>query len=214
MKRKTKEELQKGLKSMKNIEIKPEYQLPDGDMVVQEYDARMKAKLQVHGHSYVLIHEGKTIAFAHPEDFSSDDVIGKISLKNCQVIENGYDLDELANQFYMTDNNHKASIHSFKTGFQKAMEILVDKKFSLEDMIKCSVEHARFCSTLKNNIPNLSAWINNEGKNYIQSLQQNEWDVEIITEFVEEEKTGLPELSWGRLAPKLDADGCLILKKV
>jgi len=46
-----------------------------------------------------------------------------------------------------------------------------------------------------------------------QSLQQTEWDVEIEMEFVEEEQTGT-HLVWGRATPKLDADGCLILKKI
>jgi len=46
-----------------------------------------------------------------------------------------------------------------------------------------------------------------------QSLQQTEWDVEIEMEFVEEEQTGT-HLVWGRTTPKLDADGCLILKKI
>jgi hypothetical protein len=72
-------------------------------------------------------------------------IYGKLSIKNCQAIENGYDLDDSLSNF--------------------------------------------------------------------QSLQQTEWDVEIEMEFVEEEQTGT-HLVWGRATPKLDADGCLILKKI
>lgn len=72
-------------------------------------------------------------------------IYGKLSIKNCQAIERGYDLDDSLSNF--------------------------------------------------------------------QSLQQTEWDVEIEMEFVEEEQTGT-HLVWGRTTPKLDADGCLILKKI
>lgn len=72
-------------------------------------------------------------------------IYGKLSIKNCQAIERGYDLDDSLSNF--------------------------------------------------------------------QSLQQTEWDVEIEMEFVEEEQTGT-HLVWGRTTPKLDADICLILKKI
>ena len=61
----------------------------------------------------------------------------KLSLKNCQAIENGYDLDELARNYvdeqpndflYTTDEYWNAQV-DFKKGFQKAME-LMDKKYS------------------------------------------------------------------------------------
>jgi hypothetical protein len=43
---------------------------------------------------------------------------------------------------------------------------------------------------------------------------QTEWDVEIVTEFIEEEKTGVENVVWGRLVPKLDENGNLILKRL
>lgn len=158
----------------------------------------MEAKLQIHGHSYVLIHEGKTIAFAHPEDFSSDDVIGKLSLKNCEAIKDGYDLDEFYKELDISKSDiHITERHYYKLGFQKAIEILGDKKFSEEQM------RMAYGRQFDDSFPV-----------FLQSLQPNEWDVEVATEFVEEEKTGLEDLSWGRLTPELDADGCLILRKI
>jgi hypothetical protein len=124
-----------------------------------------------------------------------------ISLKNCEAIENGYDLDELINQFYMSDNKHKASIYSFKKGFQKALEILGDKKYTEEDL-KWMFQYG---FGLENGISR------NEYDAQVQSLQQTEWDVEIVTDKV----TAYTEdgLDYKEKIPKLDADGCLILKR-
>jgi hypothetical protein len=108
----------------------------------------------------------------------------KLSLKNCEVISNGYDLDELAEE-WIDVNSHKWSNNnnevgdnygSFKSGFQKALEILGDKKFSEEDMInyawyvvKTMGEYASHESA-NSSLAMLKVW---------QSLQQTEFDVEI-----------------------------------
>lgn len=60
---------------------------------------------------------------------------------------------------------------AFIQGFKKAQE-LNNKKFSLEDMIRCSVEHAKYCDSVTNGIPNFAHWCNYEGKSFIQSLSQ------------------------------------------
>jgi hypothetical protein len=101
----------------------------------------------------------------------------RLSLKNIQAIERGYDLDELAKQecIYPIYNDLKVSNcpinkklveRGFKIGFQKLLEILGDKKFSKEDMIKC------FNASMN------EGWVRADF--YIQSLQQTEWDVEIV----------------------------------
>ena len=96
-------------------------------------------------------------------------LLPNLSLKNCQAIERGYDLDELAkseckNSSY-NDLNHLVE-RGFKIGFQKALEILGDKEFSEEDMEKCFNAES-------------NGWVRADF--YIQSLQQTEWDVEIVT---------------------------------
>jgi hypothetical protein len=121
---------------------------------------------------------------------SFDNPKGKLSLKNCQAIELGYDLDELVKEDffrgkyqYHLANNH---LEFFKVGFQKALEILGDKKFSEDDILKAIEMYYE------------------KGKIFIeiiQSLQQTEWDVEVETHPRE----------WIK---KLDEDGCLILKKI
>ena len=118
-----------------------------------------------------------------------------LSLKNCQAIERGYDLEELAYEFswnYQSDPNYGDTIHVFKEGFQKCLELMGDKKFSEED-IRMAFSHVQ-------NEPTFDE--------FIQSLQQTEWDVEVVM---------VPALSnngnvyYGDI-PKLDENGCLILK--
>lgn len=210
MKRKTKEELQKGLKSVENIEIKPEYQLPDGDMVVQEYDGRMKTKLIKTGDQYLLQDEaGETLAI------TNGTIKGRmLSLKNCQAIENGYDLDELAKEttrnFLGPDVPENIMVfitHSkmFQKGFKKALSILDGKNFSINEM-----EYARDKGKRDGDI----LW--NE---FIQLLQQTEWDVEIETEVIPD-LDSRPEIDGQIFSTnkkeviKLDMNGCLILKRI
>lgn len=115
-----------------------------------------------------------------------------LSLKNCQAIENGYDLMKLAEE-----NSHKyydvkttdwhCNYNGFFSGFQKALEILGDKKFTKEDMGRIMV-YGYDKSTENEYLSRIPF------DEYIQSLQQTEWSVT----FNPEEK---------------DADGCLILKR-
>ncbi len=148
---------------------------------------------------------------------SDDDLTGKLSLKNCQAIERGYDLDELAEkEFPLLDESwcrtgavHEENLqllghrNSFQKGFQKCLELIGDKKFSEDDMkfmFDCGRNYQR------------TADIDCHFTNAIKSLQQTEWEVEI-----EMEKTREPKLpNWtvkiGGL--KLDSDGCLILKRI
>ena len=153
---------------------------------------------------YLYVDESWSIASTDAKDNRDK----KLSLKNCQAIELGYDLDELALYAYKpeTSINHSAmykylAIRFFKEGFQKALEILGDKKFSEGDM-----EEA-FADGQLNQLHNQKYF--SGSKAYIQSLQQTEWDVEIVMEYVG--KIKLNKLH--EMKPKLDADGCLILKR-
>ena len=148
----------------------------------------MKAILSKEGGGYDLYRidkDGKRITFASTQDYKQ-----KLSLKNCQDIERGYDLDELAEK---ACPDVISSAHSaFKAGFQKALEILGDKKFNEEDMKSFARNYYR---EIRENTSNL-LWTQLADKcieEHIQSLQQTEWAV-----------TFNPE--------ELDADGCLILK--
>lgn len=128
---------------------------------------------------------------------SFDNPKEKLSLKNCQAIENGYDLDELTSKEYLDgyDTTNVCRL-AFKDGFQKALELIGNKKFGEFDMRICFYE-GKWGDKFESFEP------------FIHSLQQTEWDVEIVCLH-----TGDPEHTTNTGLPKLDADGCLILKRL
>jgi hypothetical protein len=133
----------------------------------------------------------------------------QLSLKNCQAIERGYDLYELAKNIKTEDGfEHK---QSFIAGFQKALEFMDDKKFSEKDLLKSL--HKLADSFIKG-YPYHQDLDFQEGNQIIQSLQQTEWDVEIIEECLDKDCDGLNRkgecITTGK--PKLDSEGCLILR--
>ena len=160
----------------------------------------MKAQLVKRQDRFDLYNEsdGSKIASTLPNP------MGKLSLKNCEAIENGYDLDELADELtehFNTFDAVKSDIQvGFKAGFQKALELLGNKKFSEKDMSKAWSEgyHRKVDG------------LNGNGLRYfdkfIQSLQQTEWDVEVEMDICGDKVYAVPE-------PKLDENGCLILKR-
>jgi hypothetical protein len=146
--------------------------------------------------------------------------MGKLSLKNCQAIKNGYDLDELINRAFDNMGYHSTVTpheeNQFKLGyniaFREALEILGDNKFSEKDMINAWSEgyHRRVDEINGNELRYFDK--------FIQSLQQNEWDVEIEMECPQCKEYGY--ISECRnvcnkkfIQPKLDTNGCLILKR-
>ena len=143
----------------------------------------------------------------------------KLSLKNCQAIERGYNLEELARE--MTDKEHQLATQYSKgyekgivIGFQKALEFMGDKKFSEEDVKRAFNKGAFYGSTGLGNTHYFDG--------IIESLQQTEWDVKIEMEWRKVLVNGYknqPANVIGfvaayeeQLLPKLDVDGCLILK--
>ena len=133
-----------------------------------------------------------------------------LSLKNCQAIENGYDLDELAvYHFGIVGSEGISSTHSFKVGFQKALEILGDKKFSENKLL------VDFVYFLNDRHFNKYMVDTDEVDLYLESLQQTEWDVEIeMEQYVKYVPKSLATVyPTGGVRPKLDSNGCLILKR-
>ena len=166
------------------------YKLIEGDFIL--------AKVDFNGHS--SIH--------YP--------IGKLSLKNCEAVYNGYDLDELADNSVSEWNSevvswgelslvieHDGSYkHGFRDGFQKALEILGDKKFSEKDVISM-IEKSRETGLTAEYL--------------ILNNQQNEWDVEIVTEpmnidEIREQGKGFLHCNTDKY--KLDVKGEIILKRI
>jgi hypothetical protein len=153
---------------------------------------------------------------------SFDNPKGKLSLKNCQAIELGYDLNELAMGYDLYEKiNFVGQMRAYKEGFQKALEILGDKKFSEEDVIK-AIEIARNGSMQEQHNgygrPTESRFVldNLPSDEIIQSLQQTEWDVEIEMECLDPNCDGINKkgVCIHGDKPKLDSNGYLILKKL
>jgi hypothetical protein len=107
---------------------------------------------------------------------------GLLSLKNCQAIELGYDLDEIATEWYkqqkfqdLSDNIVSIGyLNMFKAGFQKALELM---KHRLSE--------------------------------------ETEWDVEIERQCLDPNCDGINRKGCCIPGdkPKIDSEGCLILKK-
>jgi len=153
----------------------------------------------------------------------------RLSLKNCQEIERGYDLDELLDNISPkngTTGNISERI-GFVKGFKKCLELMGDKKFSEEDVMLGWDAGVMSKSIIDNNClgPIKEEKLKEHRDSYRDnlkptSLQQTEWEVEI--EMTKEEYTWTPPgegfedqayRDW-REVPKLDADGCLILKRI
>ena len=162
------------------------------------------------------------------KQLAEDHQLHKLSIKNCDAIANGYDLDEirkLADEDFEcelgdgpTTNESinsmikKSNANGAEWGFKKALEILSDKKFSEKDMSKAWSEgyHRKVDE------------LNGNGLRYfdkfIRTLQQTEWDVEVEMECVMGCQNlilnGENSVCCGDKKPKLDADGCLILRRI
>ena len=154
------------------------YKLIEGDFIL--------AKVDFNGHS--SIH--------YP--------IGKLSLKNCEAIERGYDLDELADEFSRKFPNDSEPIRyaSFIIGAKTILEILGDKKFSEKDVISM-IEKSRETGLTAEYL--------------ILNNQQNEWGVEIVTEpmnidEIREQGKGFLHCNTDKY--KLDVKGEIILKRI
>jgi hypothetical protein len=149
----------------------------------------------------------------------------KLSLKNCQAIENGYDLYELAKEnyhkFWSVVDESEMLNHTFGyvEGFQKAIELMDDKKFSEEDVMlgwDAGVMSKSVVFSMEQLEPHRESYQRNLKP---ASLQQTEWDVEVEMEVVPDfysrsDKDGSIFTSNKKEIPKLDATGCLILKRI
>ena len=176
------------------------------------------------GEHYYLTVDGKIFAEVGCHPLKS--INQALSLKNCQAIANCYDLDELAEDWCMkpennwSNNNREVGDNycSYKKGFQKALEILGDKKFSEED-IRNAMERVWYWHEDNQDKDCLTVY--KLISKHIQSLQQTEWSVEIVMICPHPEDTYVCGIQYGcdedgcnhpNTIPLLDADNCLILK--
>lgn len=185
----------------------------------------MEGKLIKQEKEYYSLYTNKGIFIS---DVNGGSLANRLSLKNCEAIANGYDLDDLAeeeskkrhdwNKHRDTDIYNelvREDAELIKIGFQKAIEIFDGKKFS-EDDIKKRVEVVK--EQFRKDVDSYGKpkKIMSTLDTIHQSLEQNEWDVIVEMEpyhdgdFINDGKTHIIE---AKLRPRLDVDGCLILKR-
>lgn len=164
----------------------------------------MKGKLIKTGKLYVLAVDD---IIATTDDYLNTKLgyLYRLSLKNCEAIKNGYNLDELSKEDADLRYNKPGEedlwltrVTGIEYGFNLALELLADKKFSKDDMKKAFEKGA------------LKLGNNRYFDELIQSLQKTEWDVEVVMDRI---PADLAPGGWD-VFPKLDAENCLILKRV
>ena len=170
----------------------------------------MKAKLIKDNDGYWLDISDDGITKRPLTDF------GQLSIKNCEAIANGYDLDDMSSKKYPIENTgamfmpnrHEVTNiyrqEGFIEGAKTILEILGDKKFSELDM---RIAYDAGASNIDGDGDPIDD-VDMDFEGIIHSAQQTEWDVEIDVLMTEREGGVVIE------TPKLDADGCLILKRI
>jgi hydroxymethylpyrimidine pyrophosphatase-like HAD family hydrolase len=176
----------------------------------------MKAKLykSLNSDTYWLTVDGKL--FADTEGGPLMAITNKLSVKNCIDIKNGYDLNKLAEDFakyhsiYPTAQDDTE--YGFKNGFNKAIEMNKDKVFTLKDVKQAIFNFANYDRKTISELDRMDM--------AVSSIQQpTEIDVEIKMEpcFYDQSLGGFSTSyteDKPKEQPKLDSEGCLILKKL
>jgi hypothetical protein len=164
-------------------------------------------ELQFEDNEYYLVDENNdTIATTDRILIKEDGYMKKLSKENCDEIFGVVDINKWANEkvdnrFNETDGYHKfVYVDGIVDGFNKAIELNKDKLFTVEDMKK-AILWAHDKSTEGVYLSRLPV------DEFIQSLQQST-EIEVEIEVLLTERDGGVVIE----TPKLDKDGCLILK--
>ena len=140
----------------------------------------------------------------------------KLSKQNCDEIFGVIDVEKLADTICIRTTESFAIREVWKDGFNKAMELNKDKQFTLEDVLNAYMEGTndgtQFESLMdydSEDFDDAHEFAKQAEREFIQSLQQpTEIEVEI------EMRTASLVYKTDEVLPKLDANGCLILKKI
>jgi hypothetical protein len=182
----------------------------------------MKAKLIKTEKMYVLsannaeLHKFKSAintsnyGWVIADEYGGD--ILKLSAKNCDEIFGVLDVEKLVQDYMEQFKNPMLKNYrigeAFNDGFQKALELMGDKKFSEFD-VRNAYHKGYFLDKISD-----TRFID-KVNDFIQSLQQTEWEVEVEMDDIWD------GIDSARILPKeetsipmLDKDGCLILKRV
>jgi hypothetical protein len=190
-------------------------------------------------HFYLKNENGDTIGttkFPFPPEMiilakSKNIELSRLCHENCEAIEKGYDLKEIVNthlkewEYEQLLGSGSATLahDNFVMGFQKAIELMGDKRFNSSDMIfafiagtNAGAEFESMCDY--DNEDNSEAYhlAEEAEKEFSESLKlKTEWDVYIETEPMnidEIREQGKGFLNTNINKSKLDLNGCLILR--
>jgi len=165
----------------------------------------MKATLIKRENHYDLFEETRFISTTECEDGT----VNKLSKQNCDEIFGVLNAEKLAEEY---DPNYAITDISngfhFIEGFNKAMELNKDKEFTLEDIRIAIVYGEKHRDMDAGKIPYQPFF------EFLSSLQKpTEIEVEIeMEDVIQLKKRAGGITNMGK--PKLDSDGCLILKKL
>jgi hypothetical protein len=170
---------------------------------------------------YTLLGEDDKMIASDDADMQKDYQIGKLSKQNCDEIFGIVDVEKLAMGYDLYEKiNFVGQTRAYKAGFNKAIELNKDKLFTLED-IKKAIDKAKQGSVKETHngygIPTEPRFVLDDLSydEIIQSLQQpTEIEVEIETETKVWEFISNGEFESFEIIPKLDSNGCIILKKL
>jgi hypothetical protein len=170
--------------------------------------------------TYVLKREDKRTIAMSKYPFPSESTylaeshgieLQKLSPENCDEIFGVVNVEKLAEEDCSIHHPYhpvhdQTTRYTFIRGFNKAMELSKDKLFTLEDMKGYFDWHKK------------QGYVSHKPEDideYIQSLQQpTEIEVEIETETKVWDFISNGEFESFEIIPKLDSQGCLILKKI
>jgi hypothetical protein len=184
----------------------------------------MKAELLKREDHYGLYNED-----GHKIAATIDGCNSKISKENCDEIFGVFDVGALASEECNNTDPLRLDSQKYKQdpyfrigylkGYNKAMELNKDKLFGVKEVVElCKI-------LLSNPIEKCGKTYQELTDNYIQSLQQpTEIEVEVEMEKVVDEtkmigvvkgvKGSGNKITTYKSVPKLDSDGCLILKRI
>jgi hypothetical protein len=169
----------------------------------------MKAKLikDDDGYSLFIRHENST----NREFIASTSgmyVDYKLSKQNCDELFGVINIEKLADKYFSDKPENVSERIGFKVGFIAAMALNKDKVFTIEDMIRIS----EFVKIIAQSEPHITA--KELVSSYVQSLQQPT-EIDVVIEMETCSMNPL-DLNCDEIIerPKLDSEGCLILKRV
>ena len=151
--------------------------------------------------------KGYPLVIAHSDD---ENFRYKLSKQNCDQIFGVVNVEKLADSIFEKESSNMLHPqhqmrNTFILGFNKAMELNKDKVFTEEDVRKAYIYGVSNCHSFGHSAIDYT-------DKCIQSLQQpTEIEVEIE---MEKTRVKMPGIMVFTKSPKLDSEGCLILKKI